>query len=457
MDFCFSSLASGRVSDPPRKEIIMALQIKPAYKYKQFAKVCFWGVEKSGKTHAALALATLLAGDDGKVGVISSEYASSKFLAHRFPHDIIDLAEVDENGNIAKNAFSAQRYEEAIRAFTNEKYSVIVIDSLSHLWEGEGGILDAVNSRKGNAFNDGWGENSPVYRRIIQTILSARCHVIMTLRAKDNYVQQEYTKRDGSKGTQPVNVGLAPIMRKQFGYEVHLKIRMDSMIGVVEATAMQDYIRKGEELEAIDDDFVGRLLNALDGVLLPEPTEQQKEMRALLDEFYSLAPLTYANITNWEQQALRAALSIPKGTSLPDDYTDADVAKMRAYVDSKKQRTTRKTVEPGTSPATQTEEKPVVANAPAPVASEKPVEEHQTNEQEPATQAEKPKLTVVGKQPTTQEPAISEQQLRSIRKLSEYLNKPEPDQITTLTSNEASQIIQQLTSKYKEVRAASAK
>jgi hypothetical protein len=47
---------------------------------------------------------------------------------------------------------------------------------------------------------------------------------------------------------------------------------------------------------------------------------------------------------------------------------------------------------------------------------------------------------------------ISEQQIRGIRKLSEYLNKPEPDQITALTNSEARQIIQQLTSEYKEAR-----
>jgi hypothetical protein len=313
------------------------LQIKPATKFKQYARVVFWGVEKSGKTHAALALATKLAGENGKVGVISSEYASSQLLQSRFPHDIVDLAEVDEQGNIAKDAFSPKRYEEAIKLFVQAGYQVIVIDSLSHLWEGEGGILDAVNSRKGNTFNDGWGENSPIYRHAIHTILSARCHIIVTLRAKDNYIQQDYIKKDGTKGSQPVNIGLAPVMRKNFGYEMHLKIRMDSMIGTVEATAMQDYIPRGEEIEAIDDDLAASLLNALDGVPLPEPSTQQKEMRVLLDEFYSLAPLTYARIPNWEQQALRAALGIGKGASLPTDYIDADVAKMRTYVGNKRQ------------------------------------------------------------------------------------------------------------------------
>jgi hypothetical protein len=427
----------------------MALQIKPACKFKQFARVCLWGTQKQGKTHGALALATAFAGDNGKVGVISSEYASSQLLQHRFPHDIVNLAEVDENSNLVKGAFSPQRYEEAIKLFTNARYDVIVIDSLSHVWEGEGGLLESVSSTpqgKSN-FDDGWGKATPLYKHLINTILAARCHLIITLRGKDAYIHEDYTKRNGERGTRPKNVGQAPIMRKGFGYEMHLTLHMDDMVAHVEATAMQDYIPKGEQIDDLGGNIVQRILDALDGVPLPEPTEQQKEMRSLLDEFYNLSPTTYARINNWEQLALRKALSIPVGAPVPTDYTDEHVALMQAYVASKRK--------PDASPP-QTEEKPqpvVVTNAPTPVANDK-----QADEQKPTTQAEKPKLTVVGclptKEPTpaTQEPSITAKQIDHIRKLSKYLNKPEPDQITALTDGEARQIIQQLTGEYKATR-----
>jgi len=47
---------------------------------------------------------------------------------------------------------------------------------------------------------------------------------------------------------------------------------------------------------------------------------------------------------------------------------------------------------------------------------------------------------------------ISEQQLSSIRKLCEHLNKPEPENITSLTFLSARKVIQQLTTEYKEAR-----
>jgi hypothetical protein len=311
----------------------MVLQIQPATKFRQYARVCIWGTQKVGKTHGALALATAIAGEQGKVGVISSEYASSQLLQHRFPHDIINLAEVDENSNLVPGAFSPARYEEAIKLFTAARYDVIVIDSLSHVWEGEGGLLEAVNKPGQNTFDDGWRINTPIYKHLINTILSARCHIIITLRGKDAYVHEDYIKPNGQPGKRPKNVGQAPIMRKGFGYEMHLTLQVDSMVARVEATAMQDYIPNGEEITDLAS-IAPRLLDALDGVPLPEPTEQQKAMRTLLDEFYSFSPATYARITNWEILALKKALGvIPK----PAEYTDEHVELMRKYVQARKQ------------------------------------------------------------------------------------------------------------------------
>lgn len=316
----------------------MPLQIKSAEKHKQYARVCLWGVEKSGKTHTALMLAEALAGENGKVGVISSEYGSSKLLSHKFPHEIIDLSEADENNGVpVKNAFAPQRYEQAVNMLVEAGYKAIVIDSLSHAWDGEGGMLEAVSKKGGNTFSDGWKETSPIYKHLINTILAARCHIIVTLRAKEAYVMDEYIKRDGTKGTSPRNAGQAPVIRKGFGYEMQLTIRMDSMTANIEASAVEDYIHKGEAIEKPTSELAYRLLEALDGVPLPEPTAQQIEMRQLLDEFYNLSPSTYARIPNWEQMALSKALDAPIGQlPAPQTYTDDDVQRMRLYVASKK-------------------------------------------------------------------------------------------------------------------------
>src|SRR5579864_2600360 len=107
----------------------MALQIEPATQFRQFARVCIWGTEKTGKTHTALTFAAALAGPDGRVGVISSEHGSSRLLSRRFPHEIIDLTEANRNsGKPVPNAFAPSRYEEALKMFVDAGYSAIVID-----------------------------------------------------------------------------------------------------------------------------------------------------------------------------------------------------------------------------------------------------------------------------------------------------------------------------------------
>ncbi len=320
----------------------MKLSIVPAEKIKQYARVCLWGVEKSGKTHTALTLATALAGEGGKVGVISSEFGSSKLLSSKFPHDIIDLVALDENGNLPRKPFTPERYEEALHLFIDAGYKAIVIDSLSHMWQGEGGILEAVGKAGKNSFSDGWGENTPVYNRFITTILGAKCHIIITLRAKDKYEQEEYIKSNGSKGSAPKNVGEAPVIRKGFGYEMQLTLRMDGMTAYVQSSAVEEYIHKNEEIEKPGPELAYRLLEALDGVPLPEPTSQQKEMRKLLQEFYSFSPATYARIPNWEELALRKSLDLSQEDVLPTEYTDDDVSRMDLYVAQKRQEKTNK-------------------------------------------------------------------------------------------------------------------
>lgn len=249
----------------------MALVIRPSEKVRQYARVCLWGIEKSGKTHSALMLASTLAGVDGKVGVISSEYGSSKLLSRKFPHDIIDLAEPDEQGRHVRNPFSPERYEEALRLFLNAGYSAIVIDSLSHAWAGEGGILQLVDSAGKNSFSDGWSKGTPAYDHLINTLLASRCHIIVTLRAKEAYVIESYTKRDGTTGQAPKNVGQAPVMRKNFGYEMQLIVRMENMTAHIQASGVEDFIHKGEEIDKPGPELAQRLLEALDGVEPPPP------------------------------------------------------------------------------------------------------------------------------------------------------------------------------------------
>lgn len=319
----------------------MPLVIEEAQKIKQYARICLWGVEKSGKTHTALTLATAF-DPTGKIGVISAEHGSSALLAGEFPHTIINLTKRDVNGKAPVDPFSVKRYEEALNLFIENKYKVIIIDSLSHLWNGEGGLLEAVGKAGSKTFStdSGWGVNSPLYSKFINQLLVAPCHIICTLRAKDKYEMVPYTKygKDGKEFTSvmPKNVGEAPIIRKQFGFEMQLMVRMDEFTAQVQASAIEKYIPRGEIIERPTVEFGYRILEGLDGVTVPEPSANQKRVRVLLDAFFCISPRLYKTIPDWEVQALRTALELNASDVLPVDYSDDEVFLLEQYVEGKK-------------------------------------------------------------------------------------------------------------------------
>src|SRR5688572_25830141 len=89
------------------------------------------GVSGSGKTHSALIIANELKGD-GRICVIDTEKMSSAHLADKFDFDAVDFGEYSEVHN-------PKKYIELIEAAEKEGYTVVVIDSFSHAWNGKGG------------------------------------------------------------------------------------------------------------------------------------------------------------------------------------------------------------------------------------------------------------------------------------------------------------------------------
>lgn len=84
-------------------------------------------------------------------------------------------------------------YENSIRAAENAGMEVIIIDSLSHLWVGEGGALDVQGkaaARSGNSYT-AWREVTPKFNHLMDVILQSRSHIICNLRAKTEYVQEK--------------------------------------------------------------------------------------------------------------------------------------------------------------------------------------------------------------------------------------------------------------------------
>lgn len=173
------------------------------------------GPAGSGKTYTALRFAHGLK-NGGRIAFIDTERGSaSKYVGDApdgepWDFDVLELT-----------TFSPERYTAAIEAAGKAGYSVLVIDSLSHAWEGVGGALE-IKERIGESWS-AWRHVTPIHNRMVDAILQSPCHVITTMRSRMEYVQE--LDENGKKVVR--RVGLSPIQRPGMEYEFDVVCDMD--------------------------------------------------------------------------------------------------------------------------------------------------------------------------------------------------------------------------------------
>jgi hypothetical protein len=177
------------------------------------------GPSGSGKTYSALAIATEFIkalGVEGRIAVIDSERGSASKYADRFDFDVCELSN-----------FAPRAYRQAISDAVKGGYAVLIIDSISHAWVGEGGVLDIVDNAatklRGNT-HAAWKEGTPEYRDLVDAILQAPTHIIATMRSKTEW-DMSAVNEQGKKT--PKKIGSAPVMRDGIEYEFDVTGMLD--------------------------------------------------------------------------------------------------------------------------------------------------------------------------------------------------------------------------------------
>lgn len=174
------------------------------------------GPSGSGKTYSSLLIAK---GIGGRIALIDTENGSGDLYA-----GMKDIPQYDISTMSAP--YTVEKYLDAIKEAEQAGYSVIIIDSLSHAWAGEGGLLDKqgkiADSGKGNSYT-AWRQVTPLHNQLIEKMLTSPCHIIATMRTKVDYVVEV-----DSKGKQvPKKIGLAPIQREGMDYEFTVVFDID--------------------------------------------------------------------------------------------------------------------------------------------------------------------------------------------------------------------------------------
>ena len=197
------------------------MQLRKATRKQVRIRLGFSAVSGGGKTYSAILVAKGLSGDLSKVAVIDTENGSADLYAHLGDYNVLPLAA----------PYSPERYIEAIRYCEKAGMEVIIIDSITHEWDGKGGCLDIVE-QLGGKYQD-WAKVTPRHQAFIDAILHSPCHIITTVRRKQDY---EMTK-DGNGRIKVEKGGLKEITREGFEYELTINLEMDTKHN---ATASKD-------------------------------------------------------------------------------------------------------------------------------------------------------------------------------------------------------------------------
>jgi hypothetical protein len=187
------------------------MNLRKAERQQARIRMGLQGPSGSGKTMGALLVAYGMTGDWSKIAVIDSENNSVDLYAHLGGFNVLSLSA----------PYSPERYIQAIQACETAGMEVLIIDSISHEWEGTGGILETHSNMVGNSFTN-WAKLTPRHNQFINAMLSSKCHLISTVRSKQDYVLAE---KNGKMV--PEKVGLKGVQREGMDYELTLVLEID--------------------------------------------------------------------------------------------------------------------------------------------------------------------------------------------------------------------------------------
>lgn len=264
-------------------------RFQPATRKKSKLRLAVDGPSGSGKTYTLLRFAFTLApyvaaqiGRPARVAVIDTEHGSASLYQGESPDALPWEFDVQE-----LKSFAPTDYTAAIEEAGRSGYDVLVIDSLSHAWEGKDGALELVSKKGGNQYT-AWRDVTPMHRGMVEAILSSPMHVLCSMRSKVDYVLE---KNEQGKEV-PRKVGMAPIQRPGMEYEFTMYMSMDwSHIGTVTKSRC----------------------SAVDGAIVVKP-----------------GPLFLDPVIRWLDRGEEVTVSVPRRTFIDDAVVSRLVGKIAA-------------------------------------------------------------------------------------------------------------------------------
>ena len=244
----------------------MVNKFRKVERQKVKASIMIEGLQGTGKSGLALAIAEVLSKDWSKIYAIDTENQSLDLF------DGIKLSTGEEVKDFNKvdltvdDGFAPSNYMKLREAAIADGAEVVIMDSISHMWNRKGGLLDKVSEAQAQGLDSyrSWGtdENRKEKELIFDLVRSPKAHIITTVRDKEKFGMEFDETRGKNK---VVSLGEQQVQQEGLKYEPDLVLRMISA-GAPDGTApvaevlksRYTILRVGEEYE-----FTAELLEQL--------------------------------------------------------------------------------------------------------------------------------------------------------------------------------------------------
>lgn len=182
-------------------------------------KVGFYGPPGSGKTFTALLCAEGLAKPTGKrVAYVDTERGTD-FYCQTVPERAIHPAAFDFDALYTR---SLSEVDKAIRGLNPEEYGVVVIDSITHVWEAAIAAYSGKTTKIGTLPFHAWGTIKKPYKSLVAFLLSSPIHILLCGR-QGNVFEEDEDSGEMKK------IGVKMKAEGETAYEPHILLRMEGV------------------------------------------------------------------------------------------------------------------------------------------------------------------------------------------------------------------------------------
>jgi hypothetical protein len=184
------------------------IDIKPVTREGTKLLISLFGLSETGKTYSALKLMAGIEPDPRKRGLLDSEGGNRGRM-------YMDVIEGGYLYGALTPPFTVERYIEALRDFVDAGVTTLCIDSISHVWNAEGGILDMADQSTGKG-QAKWAAPKRRLAKLTGAWMHCGLHLILCARGKQPLIDGPIV--DGKKTLVPGPI--VPIQERSLRFDL---------------------------------------------------------------------------------------------------------------------------------------------------------------------------------------------------------------------------------------------